>query len=123
MRKKKKFPRGTWQPWLAEQNIKKLNAFRSRRLAKHFSSAEALRGLSLEDALAIAKSGSGAALPQQARKKLRRRLRRIAKNVIATAEEIGRVDSPGSLLDDIELADRGLQALRAAVQPHRPWPS
>lgn len=118
VRKKKKFPRGTWEPWLAQHKIKKLNAFRARRLAKYFSSVQKLRGLALEDALAIAKRRSAAALPQQARQKIRRRLRRIAENLIATAEEIARVDAPDSLLDDIELAERASQTLRAAVESH-----
>ncbi|MGH7913732.1 MAG: hypothetical protein ACREPW_03645 [Candidatus Binataceae bacterium] len=119
VRKKQKFPRGTWEPWLAEHKIKKLNAFRARRLAKYFPSVRKLRGLTLEEALAIANRRSAEAPAQQARQKIRRRLRRIAENLIATAEEIARLDAPDSLLDDVELAGRGLQTVRAALSKPR----
>lgn len=49
------FPHGAWQPWLDRRKIDRTRAKRARLLAQMFESAEALRGLTLHEALKIAR--------------------------------------------------------------------
>jgi hypothetical protein len=49
------FRHGAWQPWLDRRQIDRTRAKRARLLAQMFTSAEELRGLTLHQALAIAR--------------------------------------------------------------------
>ena len=49
------FRHGAWQPWLDRHKIDRTRAKRARLLAQMFESAEALRGLTLHEALKIAR--------------------------------------------------------------------
>jgi hypothetical protein len=49
------FKRGTWLPWLDRRGIDRTRAKRARLLAEVFASIEKLRGLSLHEALRVAR--------------------------------------------------------------------
>lgn len=108
IRRKRKFPRGTWEPWLAAHEITKLNAFRGRRLASFFSSAKDLHRLSLEDALEMAKPKRG---QTAADARLCRWLRSVKKKAQSRLDQLDGVAVPGAARSLIADAQRELAAL------------
>lgn len=116
IRRKMKFPRGTWQPWLAAHEITKLNAFRARRLAKFFSSAKQLRRLSLDDALEMAKPKRG---QRGADARLCRWLKSVKKKAKAKLDELEGIAAPDAVRALIADARRQLAALDHALAARR----
>ncbi|HQU46639.1 MAG: hypothetical protein B7Z73_09720 [Planctomycetia bacterium 21-64-5] len=87
------FPHGTWQPWLDRRHIDRTRAKRARLLAQVFASTEEMAGLTLHEALKLArlrkKAKRGGPEPQVAKK-----LKSTVKRLLGIVADLIADDSP-----------------------------
>ena len=112
------FKKGNWYAWLKEQEISEDRADRARLLARVFDSPEEFKGLTVEEATALAKRRKPAT-SQQLVKKLRRRLDDLARSIERTADESELLaDQRASLLVKADRLALAIDYFRRACSPH-----
>lgn len=113
---RKHFPkRGRWENWLAERGIGADRAQKARRLAAFLATPEDLAGLSLRQALRLAKVES----PNPATAKLLRNFDRRLRNAVEAARQVGkkaeRAEERAALSRSIQTALDALGALHCQL--------